>query len=374
MISGIDISFMQRALNLAELGRGRTSPNPMVGAVIVQSDEVIGEGYHKRAGADHAEVAAIKSARKDITGATVYVTLEPCCHQGRTGPCTEALIKAGVSRVVMAALDPSAKVNGGGAAALREAGIEVALLDGAVAARARAQNEGFRKHAITGLPFVTFKSAMSLDGKIATKSGDSRWISGEESRALVHAMRAEVDAVAVGGGTALIDDPMLTCRLGGDYPQPLRVVFDSGAGLPLKSNLVKTAGKARTMVIASEAAPPAKVEALRQAGVEVMIAASAHGRIDIGDALTRVGSMDPPVLSLLLEGGSTLAASFVETGAIDKVMMFVAPKLIGGESAKTPVEGGGFNLAGEAMPLFRLSHQRIGEDVLIIAYTAEEEW
>ncbi len=374
LITGIDISFMQRALNLAELGRGRTSPNPVVGAVIVKSDEVIGEGYHERAGADHAEVAAIKSAKGDIRGATVYVTLEPCCHKGRTGPCTEALIQAAVSRVVVAALDPSTKVNGKGAGALKEAGIEVELIDGAVAARARAQNEGFRKHAVTGLPFVTFKSAMSLDGKIATKSGDSRWISGEESRALVHSLRSGVDAVAVGGGTALADDPMLTCRLDGDFSQPLRIVFDSGANLSPGSKLVKTAGEPRTLVIASPEAPPAKVDALRQAGAEVMIAASARSRIDIGDALTRLGSMDPPVLSLLLEGGPTLAASFVEAGAIDKVMMFVAPKLIGGESAKTPVEGGGFNLVGEAMPLFRLSHKRIGEDVLITAYTAEDEW
>ncbi len=374
MVTGIDISFMQRALNLAELGRGKTSPNPAVGAVIVRGDEVIGEGYHKRAGADHAEVAAIKSANGDISGATVYVTLEPCCHKGRTGPCTEVLIEAGVSRVVMAALDPSTKVNGKGMRALEAAGIQVELLNGAVAARARAQNEGFRKHAVTGLPFVTFKSAMSMDGKIATKSGDSRWISGKESRALVHAMRAEADAIAVGGGTALVDDPMLTCRLAGDYPQPLRIVFDSGANLSLESNLARTAAEVRTMVIVSSKAPDASVDALRQAGVEVMVAASARGRIDIGDALARLGSMDPPVLSLLLEGGPTLAASFVEAGVIDKVMVFVAPRLIGGESAKTPVEGGGFNLVGEALPLFRLSHQKIGEDILITAYTAEEEW
>jgi len=365
---------MQRALNLAELAKGKTSPNPTVGAVIVKDDEVIGEGYHERAGADHAEVAAIKSAKKDIKGATVYVTLEPCCHTGKTGPCTEALINAGVSRVVVAALDPSSKVNGKGIKTLQEAGIEVEVLDGAVAARARAQNEAFRKHAVTGLPFVIFKAAMSMDGKIATTTGDSKWISSEESRALVHALRSEVDAIAVGSGTAGIDDPMLTCRLPGEHRQPIRVVFDSKARLALNSQLVKTAGDVKTMVFAAEDALPEQVAALTEAGVEVITVDSRDGRVEVGDALRRLGSLEPPVQSLLLEGGPTLAASFVEGGVIDKVMVFVAPKLIGGESAKTPVGGRGIRLVGEAMQLYRLSHTTVGEDVLLTAYTSEEEW
>ncbi|MCL6106286.1 MAG: bifunctional diaminohydroxyphosphoribosylaminopyrimidine deaminase/5-amino-6-(5-phosphoribosylamino)uracil reductase RibD [Actinobacteria bacterium] len=374
MVSGIDISFMQRALNLAELARGRTSPNPIVGAVIVKDGNVIGEGYHQRAGADHAEVAAIKAAGGDVKDATVYVTLEPCCHTGRTGPCTSALIEAGVARVLVASLDPSAKVNGKGVKLLEAAGIEVEILNGAVAARARSQNEAFRKHAVTGLPFVIFKSAMSLDGKIATSTGDSRWISGEESRALVHAMRAEADAIAVGSGTAAIDDPMLTCRLPGDYKQPLRIVFDSGAGMDPASKLAKTAKDVKTLVFVVEGASPERTRSLQKAGIDVIETSASEGRVAVGEALTRLGSMDPPVLSLLLEGGPTLAASFVEAGVVDKVMFFVAPRIIGGQAARTPVEGQGFRLVGESMPLYRMGYGQIGDDILITAYTAEEEW
>ncbi len=374
MVSGLDISFMQRALNLADLAQGKTSPNPTVGAVIARGDTVIGEGYHKRAGEDHAEVAAIKSAKEDVRGATIFVTLEPCCHTGRTGPCSGALIDVGIARVVVASLDPSSKVNGKGLEELREAGIEVEVLEGLLAERARSQNEAFRKHAVTGLPFVIFKSAMSLDGKIATSTGDSKWISGEESRALVHSMRGEVDAIAVGSGTALVDDPMLTCRIPGDYRQPLRVVFDSKAGLSLDSKLVKTVQETPTLVFVTEAAPPENIKALESTGVEVVQLGTLDGQVNVGEALLHLGSREPAILSFLLEGGPTLAASFVESGAIDKVMTFVAPKFIGGKSARTPVEGRGFRLVGEAQPLYRVRHRAVGDDVLITAYTTQEEW
>lgn len=374
MATGLDISFMQRALNLAELARGKTSPNPIVGAVIVRDDKVIGEGHHEKAGADHAEVAAIRSAGGDVKGATVYVTLEPCCHTGRTGPCTEALIQAGVSKVFMASLDPSAKVNGKGLEIIRGAGIEVELLDGLVAARARAQNEAFRKHAVTGLPFVIFKSAMSLDGKIATATGDSKWISGEESRALVHSLRGEVDAIAVGSGTVLADDPLLTCRLPGDWSQPLRVVFDSKAGLSLESQLVRTAAEFPTLVFVTGQATGVKIKDLEKAGVQVVKAGGLGGQVEVGEAMRYLGSLDQPVLSLLLEGGPTLAASFVEAGIIDKVMFYIAPKLIGGRAARAPVEGEGFRMVGDALRLHRLVHESVGEDILVTAYTSEEEW
>lgn len=374
MVTGIDISYMQRALNLADLAMGKTSPNPTVGAVIVKNGEIIGEGYHEKAGADHAEVAALKSAKGDVEGSTIYVTLEPCCHTGRTGPCTEALISAGISRALVASLDPSEKVNGRGLKILRDAGLEVELLDGLVAARARAQNEAFRKHSVTGLPFVIFKSAMSLDGKIATSTGDSRWISCEESRELVHKIRGEVDAIAVGADTALIDDPMLNCRLPGVYKQPIRVVFDSKAGLKLDSQLVKTADEFMTVVFVTGEAPEAKVQQLREAGVEVFTVSSIDGRVDVGEALRFLGSREPAALSLLLEGGPTLAASFVELGVIDKAMTFIAPKIIGGQSAKTPVEGKGFTMVGESLRLYRLTHEKVGEDVLLTAYTSKEEW
>lgn len=365
---------MQRALNLAELARGRTSPNPIVGAVIVREERVIGEGYHEKAGADHAEVAAIKAAGGDVEGATAYVTLEPCCHTGRTGPCTDALIQAGVAKVFVASLDPSAKVNGKGLAILREAGIEVEILDGLVAARARAQNEAFRKHAVTGFPFVIFKSAMSLDGKIATATGDSKWISGEESRALVHSLRGEVDAIAVGSGTARTDDPLLTCRLPGDRRQPLRVVFDSQAGLSLESQLVRTAREYPVLAFVTDRAPRGRIKDLRNAGVDVVEVGSRHEHADVSEALRYLGSMETPVVSLLLEGGPTLAASFVEAGVIDKLMTFIAPKIIGGHDARTAVEGVGFSMVGDATPLHRLTHESVGEDILVTAYTSEEEW
>lgn len=365
---------MQRALNLAELARGKTSPNPIVGAVIVRDNEVIGEGYHERAGGEHAEIAAIKAAGDDVKGAVLYVTLEPCCHTGRTGPCTEAVIESGISKVFIAAKDPSGKVNGRGIEQLTTSGIEVEVLGGLVAERARVQNEAFRKHSLTGLPFVTFKSAMSLDGKIATFTGDSKWISGEESRELVHGLRAEMDAIAIGSGTALIDDPLLTCRLPGDYHQPLRVVFDSRAGLSLDSQLVKTASEVRTLLFVTEKADPEKVRQLTEAGIEIIETGILDGQVDVGEALRRLGSMDLPVISMLLEGGPTLAASFVEAGTIDKVMFFIAPKLIGGAAARTPVEGEGYSMVGDAIQLYRLTHESVGEDILITAYTSEEEW
>ncbi|MHB1002686.1 MAG: bifunctional diaminohydroxyphosphoribosylaminopyrimidine deaminase/5-amino-6-(5-phosphoribosylamino)uracil reductase RibD [Thermoleophilia bacterium] len=363
---------MQQALNLAETAKGRTSPNPTVGAVIVRNNRVIGQGYHVRAGEDHAEVAAIRDAGGDIAGATVFVTLEPCCHTGRTGPCSKALVEGGVARVVIASLDPSAKVDGKGVAELREAGIAVDVLDCSLAERARTQNEDFRKHAVAGLPFVLFKSAMSLDGKIATGTGDSQWISGEASRELVHGLRSEYDAIAVGSGTAAADDPMLTCRLPGDHRQPLRVVFDSGAGLSLESKLVRTVDEATTLVFAAESAPADRVDALRAAGVEVELVGAVDGKVDVAEALRRLGSRETPVLSLLLEGGPGLAASFVEAGMVDKVMTFIAPKIIGGEAARTPVEGSGFNKVDDAMMLYRMRYESIGEDILVTAYTAAE--
>lgn len=382
MATGIDFSFMQKALDLAEQAQGQTSPNPTVGAVIVKDGEAIGEGFHERAGFDHAEVAALKSigdddnasAAEKTRGATVYVTLEPCCHTGRTGPCSRALIDAGVSRVVVASLDPSAKVDGKGIAELEEAGIEVEVLEGLIAERARALNEGFRKHAVTGLPFVTFKSAMSIDGKIATASGDSRWISGEESRELVHSLRGHVDAIAVGSDTARLDDPMLTCRLPGAQHQPLRVIFDSSASLSLDSKLVRTTDEAATLVFVTKDADSEKVEQLRAVGVEVEPLTAVDGRVDVREAMEVLGSREPAVLSMLLEGGPTLAASFIEAGLIDKIMTFIAPKIIGGESAKTPVEGRGFNLVDESVRLYRLTHEQVGEDILLTAYTSEEEF
>src|SRR3954469_16328358 len=238
----IDELHLMRAIELAEQARGKTSPNPLVGAVLVKDGRVIGEGFHSAAGEPHAEREALAVASEDPAGATLYVSLEPCCHHGRTPPCTDAILEAGIVRVVVASDDPTEKAAGRGLGILRDDGVEVVVAGGELAARARLLNQPFRKHARTGRPYVLFKSAMTLDGKVATRTGDSKWISGEASRRLAHQWRAECDAVAVGIGTALADDPLLTARVDGVHRQPRRIVFDSEARLPLDSQLVRGAG------------------------------------------------------------------------------------------------------------------------------------
>src|ERR671916_997617 len=249
-----DTRHLLRAIELAERARGQTSPNPMVGAVVVKSGRVIGEGITQPPGEAHAERAAIEDCSEDPAGATLYVSLEPCCHQGRTPPCTEAILEAGIGRVVIASEDPTKKASGRGPGILRDEGVEVVWVDGEVAESARLLNQPFRKHARTGRPLVIFKSAMTLDGKVATVTGDSQWISSEVSRARAHRWRSECDAVAVGIHTATSDDPLLTARVAGVGRQPRRVVFDSEASLPLDSKLVKSAGDVPVIAICSRAA------------------------------------------------------------------------------------------------------------------------
>ena len=238
-----DARHLRRTLELAERARGRTSPNPLVGAVVVRGDRILGEGFHEAAGEPHAERAALDACAEDPAGATLYVSLEPCCHQGRTPPCTDAIVEAGIARVVVASDDPTPKAAGRGLGILRDEGVTVEVHDGEVGAAARLLNQPFRKHARTGRPLVILKSAMTLDGKVATRTGDSQWISGESSRARAHRWRAEADAVAVGIGTALADDPLLTARVEGVPRQPRRVVFDSEARLPLDGKLVASVGR-----------------------------------------------------------------------------------------------------------------------------------
>jgi len=262
-----DRLHLARAIELAERGRGRASPNPVVGAVVVNHDEVVGEGWHSAWGAPHAEREAISAAGgSDLSGATLYVSLEPCCHEGKTPPCTEAIVEAGIGRVVVASDDPTEKASGRGLGILRDEGIEVVMADGDLAAQARLLNQPFRKHARTGRPWVLFKSAMTLDGKVATETGDSKWISGEASRTRAHYWRAECDAVAVGIGTALQDDPQLTARVEGAPRQPRRVVFDSLARLPLDSQLVQAVSDLPLTVVVSRAAPRTAAAALEAAG------------------------------------------------------------------------------------------------------------
>jgi len=324
-LKAADRPHLRRALELAENGRGRVSPNPLVGAVIVRDGEVVGEGFHAELGGLHAERAALEDCRRrgeDPSGATMYVTLEPCAHEGRQPPCVEAILGAGIGRVVIASDDPTEKASGRGPGILRDGGVEVELAAGEEATAARLLNQPFRKRARTGLPLVTLKLAMSLDGRTEAPPGDSPWISSEESRELVHRWRAESDAIAVGIGTVLADDPLLTARAADAARQPIRVVFDSETRLPLDSQFVRTLDESPVLVVAGSEADAGRTAALRDAGVEVLVADG------IEMALAALGKRD--ITSLFLEGGRTLAASFIDGDLIDESRTFIAPVLLGG--------------------------------------------
>jgi diaminohydroxyphosphoribosylaminopyrimidine deaminase / 5-amino-6-(5-phosphoribosylamino)uracil reductase len=354
-----------RAVELAHLVRGHTSPNPMVGAVVVKDGRVIGEGSTQPPGEAHAERMALSSCREDPAGATLYVSLEPCAHHGRTPPCTEAILEAGIARVVIASDDPTSKAAGRGPGILRDGGVEVIWGGGEPAEAARLVNQPFRKHARTGLPLVVFKSAVTLDGKVATVSGDSRWISGEASRARAHRWRAESDAVAVGIGTALFDDPRLTARIEGVSRQPRRVVFDSEARLPLDSQLVRGVPEVPVTVVCSRAAARTSVQALEAAGVDVIVATGQNEAARVKHALAELGARD--IQSLLLEGGPHLAGAFLEADEIDEARIFIAPLLTGGREARTAVEGIGIERIAAAPRALHVEVDRLDDDVLIVA-------
>jgi len=361
---------LERALELAERGRGAVSPNPLVGAVVVRDGEPIGEGWHAELGGLHAERAALEDCRRhghDPAGATLYVTLEPCAHQGRQPPCAEAVLEAGVARVVIASDDPSEKASGRGPGILRDGGVEVAFVAGGEAAAARLLNQPFRKHARTGLPHVTLKLALSLDGHVATAGGDSRWISGEQSRSLVHRWRGECDAIAVGIGTVLADDPLLTARGPETARQPTRVVFDSAARLPLTSQLLATVGESQLLVVASPEAERSRIAELKSAGAEVVIAGGGTTADRVRSALADLGRRE--LTSLLLEGGPTLAGAFVEAGEVDEIRVFVAPLVIGG--GRAAVEGTGAATIADAGRALAVEAETVGEDVLVRARLRE---
>jgi diaminohydroxyphosphoribosylaminopyrimidine deaminase / 5-amino-6-(5-phosphoribosylamino)uracil reductase len=340
-----------------------------VGAVLVKSGRVIGEGFHAAAGEPHAERMALAACAEDPAGATMYVSLEPCAHHGRTPPCTQAIVEAGIARVVVASDDPSDKASGRGLGILRDEGVEVEVLDGELAASARLLNQPFRKHARTGRPLVVFKSAMTLDGKVTTRSGDSQWISGEASRARAHRWRAESDAVAVGIGTALHDDPQLTSRIEGVPRQPCRVVFDSEARLPLASKLARSSADVPVIAVASRAASRTAVQSLETAGIDVIVASGANEAARVAYALDELGARE--VQSLLLEGGPHLAGAFLEAGEIDEARMFVAPLLAGGREARTAVEGQGAEAIADAVRAVAVEVERIEDDVLVVARLRE---
>jgi diaminohydroxyphosphoribosylaminopyrimidine deaminase/5-amino-6-(5-phosphoribosylamino)uracil reductase len=364
-----DARHLKRAIELAGTARGQTSPNPIVGAVVVRDGRVFGEGITQPPGEAHAEVIALEAATGHTAGATMYISLEPCCHHGRTPPCTDAIVSAGIARVVIASDDPTPKAAGRGPGILRDEGVRVDFVDGDIGNAARMLNQPFRKHARTGRPLVVFKSAMTLDGKVATRTGDSHWISGEASRARAHRWRAESDAVAVGIGTALVDDPRLNARIEGVARQPRRVVFDSEARLPLDSRLVQASAELPLIVVCSRAAKRTSVEALEAAGVDVIVATGENEGARVQHALDELGSRD--IQSLLLEGGPHLAGAFLEAGEIDEARIFVAPILFGGSKAKTAVEGIGVGDIAEASRPIAVETERIEDDVLIVARLKE---
>ena len=355
-----DEQMMARAISLARNGLGRTSPNPLVGAVIVRDGRIVAEGWHRKAGTPHAEIHALNMAGELARGATVYVSLEPCAHYGRTGPCARALVEAGVSRVVVAMTDPNPKVAGKGIAILQEAGIQVTT--GVLEQEARQLNEVFLKWMTTGLPFVALKTAMTLDGKIATAAGQSQWITNEASRYETHRLRDVYDGILVGINTALADNPALTTRLK-EYPgrNPVRIVVDSRARLPLESKLV-TDGAARTIVAVTAGAPADRLEALRSAGAEVIVAGSGD-QVDMHSLMEQLGAMK--ISSVLVEGGGSVNFSLLQAGLVDRVYAFIAPKLVGGRDALTPVEGEGFQELDRAVELENIQLRQLGSDVLL---------
>jgi diaminohydroxyphosphoribosylaminopyrimidine deaminase/5-amino-6-(5-phosphoribosylamino)uracil reductase len=372
LLTAADHDHLDRAIELAEFGLGRVHPNPMVGALLVREGTVLGEGWHEEHGGPHAEVNAIAAAASGASnteGATLYVSMEPCCHQGKTPPCTDAILAAGVARVVVASDDPSSKASGRGLGILRDEGVEVEVADGDVATRARLINQAFRKHARTGRPWVLFKSAMTLDGKVATRTGDSQWISDESSRARAHRWRASVDAVAVGIGTALADDPALTARVEGVHHQPRHIVFDATARLPLDSQLITTAPALPLTVVVSRAARRSATDALELSGADVVVATGENEPARIRSALDQLGAAG--VTSILLEGGPHLAGAFLDAGEIDEVRLFLAPILLGGRAARDPLEGEGVERISDALRALTLDCERVSDDLLISARLRE---
>jgi len=366
--STADERYMSRALELAEQGRGAVEPNPMVGCVIVRDGKVIGEGFHQRFGGPHSEIEALQNTgeRASARGATVYVTLEPCCHQGKTGPCTAALIDAGVTRVVVGCEDPNPQVAGQGIAALRAAGIDVQV--GVLEDKAVQLIAPFAKLQTTGRPWVIAKWAMTLDGKIATHTGSSQWISGEASRAVVHSLRGQVDAILVGRGTAAADDPLLTSRPPGPRTAT-RIVLDSTAKLSAESKLLQSAREVPLLVATTSAASDENRQRLESSGAEVLVLDGETHTEQIATLLDELGRRQ--MTNVLVEGGSQVLGTLFDSHAIDEVHAFIAPKLIGGAAAPSPIAGAGIMNMVEALPLERVRTENLGDDVYIHGFVRE---
>jgi diaminohydroxyphosphoribosylaminopyrimidine deaminase/5-amino-6-(5-phosphoribosylamino)uracil reductase len=352
----LERDFISRCLKLAIKGEGRVEPNPYVGAVLVKDGKIIAEGYHRYFGGPHAEVYTFKKAGKQAEGATLYLNLEPCCIAGKTPPCTDLIIKSKVKKVVYSINDPNPQVNGKGALQLKKAGIEV--ISGVLKKEARFLNRAFIKLQKTSLPYVILKWAMSIDGKIATKSGDSKWITSKTTRAVAKNIRKGVQGVAVGINTVLKDNPMLIFSQNSNV-NPARIIFDSNVRLPLNSNIAKTARKFRTIVVVSPHAPKNKLDKLRRCGCEILF----FEKSDLKECFYELGKMG--FLKILVEGGGRLIASLLEEGLADEIFVFVSPKIIGGKDAITPVEGVGIEKVIKAIQIKDTKITQIGQEFQI---------
>lgn len=359
--------YMRRALELARKGEGHTSPNPMVGCVVVKDGRIISEGYHEKYGEFHAERNALTRCTEDTAGADLYVTLEPCCHQGKTPPCTDIIIEKKIARVFVGSMDSNPLVAGKGVQILRDHGIyvETGILD----AECRKLNEVFYHYIATKTPFVVMKYAMTLDGKIACATGDSKWVTGEIARTQVHRMRGRYRGIMVGIGTVLADDPMLNCRVEGGV-DPVRIICDSNLHIPTESQIVKTALDIETIVACSQEALESerkqeKIRRLKEAGIQIIGTEGAHG-VNLVELMKKLGGQN--IDSILLEGGGTLNASALEDGIVNKVYAYIAGKLIGGMDARSPVEGMGIDRMADAITLQNMEIEKLGDDFCIVGY------
>ena len=359
--------YMRRALELARKGEGHTSPNPMVGCVVVKDGRIISEGYHEKYGEFHAERNALTRCTEDTAGADLYVTLEPCCHQGKTPPCTDIIIEKKIARVFVGSMDSNPLVAGKGVQILRDHGIyvETGILD----AECRKLNEVFYHYIATKTPFVVMKYAMTLDGKIACATGDSKWVTGEIARTQVHRMRGRYRGIMVGIGTVLADDPMLNCRVEGGV-DPVRIICDSNLHIPTESQIVKTASDIETIVACSQEALESerkqeKIRRLKEAGIQIIGTEGAHG-VNLVELMKKLGGQN--IDSILLEGGGTLNASALEDGTVNKVYAYIAGKLIGGMDARSPVEGMGIDRMADAITLQNMEIEKLGDDFCIVGY------
>lgn len=353
---------MLQVLELAQKGRGRTSPNPMVGALIVKNGRVLSRGFHKKAGGDHAELVAIKKAGAQARGAELILNLEPCCHTGKTPPCTSAIIAAGIKKVVVGMKDPNPLVAGKGIAKLRRNGIQV--VTGVLRKECEKLNEVFCKFITTKTPFIILKSAISLDGKIATRTGDSKWITGPQARERVHQIRHEVDAILVGPGTVLADNPRLTTRLpGGGGKHPIRIILDAREVLPLSAKVFQNSRSQKVIYVCGQTLSSNRRSALEKKNVEILVVKEKKGRLNLKDLVKKLGALQ--VTSVLVEGGAGVNASVLHADLVDKVILFLAPILIGGQDAPGLIGGNGIKRLQEAFRIQELQITQVGNDIMI---------